>query len=246
MTRKYRAEIVTIVLLLLLLIYTVALGVFDKDDSKDAEETKTITKSTEVNHEVKRLPEYKPKKELTAHNDGRNNDTSDSTDGTGNRINNDVKDDSLAVAEDIGTQPTVPQEVSIESGYNGDTEGADRSVEAATRNVERGAERATGRTIYATATYYTANCAGCTGITAAGYDVSNTTHANGYRVIATDPSVIPLGTIVQVDTPYESFTAIAGDTGGAINGSTIDILVGSESEAISKGRHDVTLTVINE
>ena len=52
MVRKYRAEIVTTALLLLLLIYAVALGVFDKDESKDAEETKTITKSTEVKHEI--------------------------------------------------------------------------------------------------------------------------------------------------------------------------------------------------
>lgn len=244
--RKYRAEIVTIVLLLLLLIYAVALGVFDKDDSKDAEKTKTITKSTEVNHEVKRLPEYKPKKELATSNDDRSNGTSDSTDDTVDRINNDVKDDSLAVAEDNGTQPIVPQEVSIEAGDNGNTEGADRSMEAATGNAEKSAERTTGRTINATATYYTANCVGCTGITAAGYDVSNTIYANGYRVIATDPSVIPLGSVVQVDTPYESFTAVSADTGSAVNGSTIDILVGSESEAISKGRHGVTLTVIND
>ena len=113
-------------------------------------------------------------------------------------------------------------------------------------NSNRAVERTQGRTINATATYYTANCEGCTGITAAGYNVSNTIYANGYRVIATDPSVIPLGSVVQVDTPYESFTAISADTGGAINGSTIDILVGSESEAISKGRHGVTLTVVNE
>lgn len=231
MTRKYRAEIVTTALLLLLLLYAVVLGVFDKDESKDAEEKKTITKSIEVKHEVKRLPEYKPKKELTAHNDDRNNGTSGSTDDTSTRINNDGKDDSFAVAEDNGTQPTVPQEVSIEDGFSN-----------ATGNVER----ATGRTINATATYYTANCAGCTGITAAGYNVSNTIYANGYRVIATDPSVIPLGSVVQVETPYESFTAISADTGGVINGSTIDILVGSESEAISKGRHSVTLTVINQ
>lgn len=233
--RKYRAEIVTIVLLLLLLIYAVALGVFDKDESKDAEETQPIAKSTEVKHEIKRLPEYKPKKELATDNDDRDDDTSDSTVDTGDRINNDVKDDSLAVAEDSGTQPTVPQEVSIEDGLNN-----------ATGNAEKSAERVTGKTITATATYYAANCEGCTGITAAGYNVSNTIYANGYRVIATDPSVIPLGSVVQVDTPYESFTAISADTGGAINGSTIDILVGSESEAISKGRHGVTLTVINE
>ena len=94
------------------------------------------------------------------------------------------------------------------------------------------------------ATYYTAECLGCSGITAYGYDVRGTIYADGYRVIAVDPWMIPLGTLVWVDTPYESFMAIAGDTGGAINGNRVDILVGSYYEAINKGRHYVTVTPI--
>ena len=92
------------------------------------------------------------------------------------------------------------------------------------------------------ATYYTAECSGCSGITASGYDVRGTIYADGYRVIAVDPWMIPLGTLVWVDTPYESFMAIAADTGGAINGHRVDILVGSYYEAINKGRHYVTVT----
>lgn len=102
-----------------------------------------------------------------------------------------------------------------------------------------------GRTIRVSATHYTAGCAGCSGITATGIDVRNSIYAGGKRVIAVDPRVIPLGSTVQVTTPYGSFTAIAGDTGGAIKGNIIDILVGSQGEAISKGRTSATVTILN-
>ena len=92
------------------------------------------------------------------------------------------------------------------------------------------------------ATYYNSDCFGCSGITAAGYDVRGTIYADGYRVIAVDPWVIPLGSIVHVQTPFEEFYAIAADVGGAINGNRVDILVGSYYEAINKGRHYVTVT----
>ena len=91
-------------------------------------------------------------------------------------------------------------------------------------------------------TYYVSACEGCSGITAAGHDVRGTIYANGYRVVAVDPWVIPLGTVVYVETPYESFYAIAGDTGGNIVGNRLDILVGTHWEAINKGRHYVTVT----
>lgn len=94
------------------------------------------------------------------------------------------------------------------------------------------------------ATYYTADCYGCSGITAAGYDVRGTIYADGYRVIAVDPSVIPLGSIVYVQTPFEEFYAIAADVGGAINGYRVDILAGTYWEAITKGRHFVTITKV--
>ena len=102
-----------------------------------------------------------------------------------------------------------------------------------------------GRTIRVSATHYTAGCAGCSGITATGIDVRNSIYAGGKRVIAVDPRVIPLGSTVQVTTPYGSFTAIAGDTGGAIKGNIIDILVGSKGEAYSKGRTSATVTILN-
>src|SRR5699024_5304325 len=92
------------------------------------------------------------------------------------------------------------------------------------------------------ATYYTAFCEKCSGITAYGYDVRGPIYADGYRVIAVDPWVIHLGTLGWVDTLDGSCMDIAADTGGAINGNRVDILVGSYYEAINKGRHYVTVT----
>ena len=50
--------------------------------------------------------------------------------------------------------------------------------------------------------------------------------------IAVDPKVIPLGNRVYIE-GYGSF--VAQDTGGAIKGSKIDVLVGSHAEAMRKG-----------
>lgn len=95
------------------------------------------------------------------------------------------------------------------------------------------------------ASYYTAYCSeGCTGVTVTGYDVSNTIYYNGLRIIAVDPNVIKLGSIVEVKTPYETFKAIAYDTGGAIKSNKIDVLVSSEQEANKLGRHNVQLRVL--
>lgn len=80
------------------------------------------------------------------------------------------------------------------------------------------------------ATAYTAFCdTGCIGVTATGLDVSSTIYTpDGYRVIAVDPSVIALGSIVKVTLDNgDSFEAKAEDTGGDIRGNRIDILVES-------------------
>lgn len=91
-------------------------------------------------------------------------------------------------------------------------------------------------------TYYTAFCdTGCTGQTATGLDVSNTTTHNGHGIIATDPSVIPMGTVVEMD----GSTYIAQDSGGDIKGNRIDILTSSKSKARDNGRHNAEVKIIN-
>jgi 3D (Asp-Asp-Asp) domain-containing protein len=81
------------------------------------------------------------------------------------------------------------------------------------------------------ATAYTASCSGCSGVTASGR------HA-GHGIVAVDPSVIPLGTRLYI--PGYGF-AVAGDTGGAIRGSRIDLGFNSERDAMLFGRRPVTV-----
>lgn len=95
------------------------------------------------------------------------------------------------------------------------------------------------------ATAYTADCKGCIGITKAGSDVRNTIyHKNGMRIIATDPSVIPLGSIVEIEGFDELF--VADDIGGAIKGNRIDILMSTKDEAFKWGRRQVKVRVVEE
>lgn len=61
-------------------------------------------------------------------------------------------------------------------------------------------------------------------------------------VVAVDPNVIPLGTRLFIPGYGE---AIAADTGGAIVGNKIDLLMESYSEAISFGRQDITVYVLD-
>lgn len=113
--------------------------------------------------------------------------------------------------------------------------------------ISRGGTNSTGNWMTFNASYYTAYCSeGCTGVTATGYNVSNTIYYNGLRIIATDPKVIKLGTIVEVKTPYETFKAISLDTGGAIKNYKADILVSSTQEAINLGRHNIQIRVLKE
>ncbi|MBB4826799.1 uncharacterized protein YabE (DUF348 family) [Sporosarcina luteola] len=96
-----------------------------------------------------------------------------------------------------------------------------------------------GKEFYVTATAYTAHCNGCTGKTATGLDL----RANpNLKVIAVDPSVIPLGSKVWVE-GYGY--AVAGDTGGAIKGNRIDLHVPTKSDAYNFGKRKVKVKVID-
>lgn len=95
------------------------------------------------------------------------------------------------------------------------------------------------------ATAYVALCdTGCTGITRTGYDVRETQYYDGYRVVAVDPDVIPLETrfTVRLASGYE-FAAIAMDTGGAIKGAKIDVLVADLDAAWNFGRQAVQVKI---
>jgi uncharacterized protein YabE (DUF348 family) len=91
---------------------------------------------------------------------------------------------------------------------------------------------------YVNSTAYTAHCSGCSGTTATGVNL----RANpGAKVIAVDPSVIPLGTKVHVE-GYGY--AVAADTGSAIKGNKIDVFISSKSAAYQWGSRQVKITVL--
>lgn len=90
-----------------------------------------------------------------------------------------------------------------------------------------------------TATAYTANDGGISGITATGVNLNKNPNA---KVIAVDPKVIPLGSKVYVEGYGE---AIAADTGGAIKGNKIDVHVPSKSQAKNWGVKSVKVKVLN-
>ena len=96
-----------------------------------------------------------------------------------------------------------------------------------------------GKTMTVSAAAYTAYCAGCSGTTATGIDLRSNPNQ---KVIAVDPSVIPLGSKVWVEGYGE---AIAGDTGGAIKGNKIDVFIPSQGEALQWGRKTITIKVLN-
>ncbi|OIK16739.1 hypothetical protein BIV60_03130 [Bacillus sp. MUM 116] len=104
--------------------------------------------------------------------------------------------------------------------------------------VSRG-ENETGQEFYVSTTAYTADCNGCSGRTATGINL----RANpNVKVVAVDPSIIPLGTKVFVE-GYGY--AVAADTGGAIKGYKIDLFFPSRTQAYSWGVRKVKIKVLN-
>ncbi len=91
------------------------------------------------------------------------------------------------------------------------------------------------------ATAYTSACTGCTGITKGGTDVRKW---NNWRIIAVDPSVIPLKSKVELIVNGTSWGVyLADDTGGDIKGNRIDILMENNAKALEFGRRPVVLRV---
>lgn len=102
-----------------------------------------------------------------------------------------------------------------------------------------------GRELYVEATAYTADPLengkqpGEHVKSAMGHDLT----ANpGMKLIAVDPAVIPLGSRVYVE-GYG--TAIAGDTGGAIKGHKIDVLMPDKGSSSAWGRRTVKVVILD-
>ena len=88
-----------------------------------------------------------------------------------------------------------------------------------------------------------AGTSGTVTVTATGYSLRGRTATGapvGWGVVAVDPSVIPLGTRMTIPGYGEG---IAADTGGAIQGNTIDLWFPTLAQANAWGRRTVTITL---
>jgi 3D (Asp-Asp-Asp) domain-containing protein len=114
------------------------------------------------------------------------------------------------------------------------------SINYHTQQVSRGDTR----TLEMIATAYNATveqCGNDKGITASGVK------AQKYRTIATDPSVIPTGSIVKIlsDSEYVNGIYVAEDTGN-FKGNRVDIFMESKDCAIEFGRRSVSVQILKE
>lgn len=113
------------------------------------------------------------------------------------------------------------------------------TTEKASKNPSRSdSEDKVVKEIVVSASAFTANCNGCTGVTSTGINLKKNPDV---KVIAVDPKVIKLGTKVHVE-GYGY--AIAGDTGGSIKGNKIDVFFPSKNEAYKWGRKNVTIKIL--
>src|SRR5690625_17916 len=162
------------------------------------------------------------------------------------------KGKSYTISEGTNGKVLITYEVTYENGKEVDREvigeeilqqSINKVVAVGTKAEEKPnkAEPASsGKTFSMEATAYGPDCVGCSGISATGMNLKGSPTP---KVISVDPSVIPLGSRVWVEGYGE---AIAADTGGAIKGNRIDVLVKSEAYAASNwGRRTVTVKVLD-
>jgi len=158
---------------------------------------------------------------------------------------NELSTDLIVIGQELFIENAdVSQDNASESNTN---ENAESAEETSTSNESASNDSAAsnnqddpeGQTFSVTATAYTANCDGCSGVTSTGVDLNSNPDA---KVIAVDPSVIPLGSEVYVE-GYGYATA--ADVGGAINGNKIDVHVPTKDEAYSWGVRTVDVTIVD-
>lgn len=145
------------------------------------------------------------------------------------------------VAREEAAKTVTEQEVSTSSSNQTASKPASTKTNTVQASSPKKAEskpaQTSGRTLNVKATGYSTKQPGLSTHTFMGIDL----RVNS-RVIAVDPSVIPLGSMVEVE---GMGVYIAGDTGGAIKGNIIDIHFNTVAEALQWGRRNVTVRVLD-
>lgn len=126
---------------------------------------------------------------------------------------------------------------SASSSQQSTTQTSEQPKQEPAKPAEPTTPTTSGRTMQMESTGYSCAESVNTYFTAMGIDLRQNS-----QVVAVDPSVIPLGSMVEVS-GYG--IAIAGDTGGAIKGNIIDCHFPTVEQCIQWGRRSVTVTVIS-
>lgn len=145
-----------------------------------------------------------------------------------------VNNEKVVATQTVSTEKTAPSTTKVavkEENPVSNKKTEEKPEPAKTENSS------SGKTIVVSATGYSTQQAGLSTHTATGIDL----RVNS-RVIAVDPSVIPLGSKVEIP-GYGVF--IAGDTGGAIKGNKIDIHFSTVQQALSWGRRTITIKILD-
>ena len=196
----------------------------EEDDSLEKGETRTVTEGKEGTL----LKTF----EITYEN--------------GKEANREVVDEEVIEEEQneviaIGTKEVAVEEVTSNDKTKTATKKNNERPSSKSENKGSSSpEPSSSKVLTMEATAYGPDCAGCSGVSATGMNLKSSPTP---KVIAVDPSVIPLGSRVWVEGYGE---AIAGDTGGAINGNKIDVLFPTEAEAASNwGRRTVQVKILD-
>ncbi len=137
---------------------------------------------------------------------------------------------SKPAAQKKAAQPAAPKKAEAKPAAKAESKPAAKT--------ESKPAQTSGKTLNVQATGYSTKQPGLSTHTFMGIDL----RVNS-RVIAVDPSVIPLGSMVEVE---GMGVYIAGDTGGAIKGNIIDIHFNTVAEALQWGRRNVTVRILNK
>ena len=138
-------------------------------------------------------------------------------------------------AEESSSQAS-SSSTSTESSSTESSSSASSSESSSTPESSTGeSSTGSGRVLQMESTAYSWREAGASNLSATGIELSKESN-----VVAVDPSVIPLGSLVKVS--GYGF-AIAGDTGGAIQGNIIDVHFDSIDQCTAWGRRQVTVEI---
>lgn len=161
---------------------------------------------------------------------------------------NDLKSDIIVVGQELdvnGANPVQAEDSSTEVAKEPKQEvkqepkQEEAQASAPKEKESTSNEEPSGKTISVSATAYTGQCDGCSGVTSTGVDLNADPNA---KVIAVDPNVIPLGTKVHVE-GYGYATA--ADIGSAIKGNKIDVHVPTKDQAYDWGVRTVNVTIVD-